>query len=213
MKHSRQRRSMPQLALAAATGSLFSASAIAQSSPPVQLPPVIIQGKAAAEPSLTVPSLEGAQRESRFAPGGAAVVDPESYETGRASTFQDLLGFAPGVFVQPRFGSDEARLSIRGSGIQRTFHGRGVQVLLDGVPVNLADGGFDFQAIEPIGLKYTEVFRGSNALQYGGTTLGGSIKFVSPTGHDADRARLRLEAGSFGYLRAFYTQGFQHKGR
>jgi iron complex outermembrane receptor protein len=82
------------------------------------------------------------------------VVDPESYETGRASTFQDLLGFALGVFVQPRFGSDEARLSIRGSGIQRTICGRGVQVLLDGVPVNLADGGFDFQAIEPIGLKY-----------------------------------------------------------
>jgi hypothetical protein len=38
---------MPQLALAAATGSLFPASAIAQSSPPVQLPPVIVQGKAA----------------------------------------------------------------------------------------------------------------------------------------------------------------------
>jgi iron complex outermembrane recepter protein len=210
MKHSSPRRPRLLLALAAATGSHFSASAIAQSNPPaapVQLPPVVVQGKAAAEPALTVPSLEGAQRESRFTPGGATVVDPASYETGRTSTFQDLLGFAPGVFVQPRFGSDEARLSIRGSGIQRTFHGRGVQVLLDGVPVNLADGGFDFQAIEPIGLKYTEVFRGSNALQYGGTTLGGSINFVSPTGHDADRARLRLEAGSFGYLRAFGSTG------
>ena len=76
MKHSSQRRSMPQLALAAATGSLFSASAIAQSTPPVppvQLPPVIVQGNASAEPALTVPSLEGAQRESRFTAGGATV--------------------------------------------------------------------------------------------------------------------------------------------
>ncbi|MFC5699415.1 hypothetical protein ACFPU0_28260 [Pseudomonas sp. GCM10022186] len=30
------------------------------------------------------------------------------------------------VLVQPRFGAEEARLSIRGSALQRTFHGRGL---------------------------------------------------------------------------------------
>lgn len=172
-----------------------------------QLPPVTVTGTRDDGRSLTVPSIEAAEREARLTPGGATVVDPKTYETGRASTFQDLLGSAPGVFAQPRFGSDEARLSIRGSGLQRTFHGRGIQILQDGVPLNLADGGFDFQAVEPLGLKYIEVYRGANALQFGGTTLGGSINFVSPTGYDADRLRLRGEAGSFGYLRAFAATG------
>ena len=47
MKHSSPRRPRLLLALAAATGSHFSASAIAQSNPPaapVQLPPVVVQG-------------------------------------------------------------------------------------------------------------------------------------------------------------------------
>jgi len=58
------------------------------------------------------------------------------------------------VFVQPRYGSEESRLSIRGSGLQRTFHGRGLKLLQDGVPLNLADGGFDFQAVEPLVSRY-----------------------------------------------------------
>lgn len=195
------------VALAGAIGGLTGGLAAAQTPPPRELAPVVVQGRPAQEPSLTVPGLASAEREVRLTPGGASIVDPATYETGRASTFQDLLGYAPGVFVQPRFGSDEARLSIRGSGLQRTFHGRGLQVLVDGVPVNLADGGFDFQAIETLGLRYVEVFRGGNALQYGGTTLGGSINFVSPTGHDADRLRVRGEFGSWNYYRGFASTG------
>ena len=87
------------------------------------LEPIII--RADTEKSLTVPSIERAERDIRRIPGGAEIVDPATYETGRSSTLSDALGLATGVFVQPRFGSDEARISIRGSGIQRTFHGRG----------------------------------------------------------------------------------------
>ncbi len=90
------------------------------------------------------------------------------------------------MFAQPRFGAEEARLSIRGSGLQRTFHMRGIYLLQDGVPITLADGSGDFQAVEPLALAYTEVRRGANALEYGGTTLGGSINFISPSGHDGD---------------------------
>ncbi|MEP7247864.1 MAG: TonB-dependent receptor, partial [Gammaproteobacteria bacterium] len=51
------------------------------------------------------------------------------------------------------------------------------------------------------------VMRGANALEYGGTTLGGSINFVSPSGHDGYGARPRLEGGSFGYRRALVSMG------
>jgi len=119
-------------------------------------------------------------------------------------------GYSPGVFVQSRFGAEEARLSIRGSGIQRTFHMRGVKILQDGSRLNLADGGVDFQAIEPLSARYIEVFRGGNALQYGSTTLGGAINFVTPTGYDAERFRARGEAGSFGYNRLMLSAGGVH---
>lgn len=133
--------------------------------------------------------------------GATAWIDGESYRDGRVSTLTDALGYAPGVFVQPRFGAEEARLSIRGSGLQRTFHGRGIELLQDGSPLNLADGGFDFQAVEPLSARYIEVYRGANALEYGAATLGGAIDFVSPTGLDAAPVRLRAETGAFGYRR------------
>ena len=84
--------------------------------------------------------------------GGANVIDSKSYTEGRVSNLKDVLGYSPGVYIQPRFGSDEARLSIRGSGLQRTFHMRGINMLQDGIPVNLADGGGDFQSLD--GLNY-----------------------------------------------------------
>lgn len=152
--------------------------------------------------ALSLPSLYEAQEAIKLTAGGANIIDAESYKTGRATTLQDAIGWSPGVFVQPRYGSEESRLSIRGSGLQRTFHLRGIKLLQDGVPVNQADGGADFQAIEPLALRYIEVFRGANALRYGSTTLGGAINFVSPSGYDAAPYQFRAEAGSFGSRRA-----------
>lgn len=152
-------------------------------------------------PALTMPSPEAAAQELATVPGGASFVDAEEIKRGRASTLKDALDFAPGVFVQPRFGAEEARLSIRGSGLQRTFHGRGLKLLQDGVPLNLADGGFDFQAVEPLVARYVEVYRGSNALEYGSSTLGGAINYVSLNGHEGPPVQARAESGAFGYLR------------
>jgi len=151
--------------------------------------------------STTVDDAATAQRRLDERAGGTALVDGDAWRGGRVSTLADALGHAPGVFVQPRFGADEARLSIRGSGLQRTFHGRGLALLQDGSPLNLADGGFDFQAVEPLAARYVEIYRGANALEYGASSLGGAINFVSPTGHDAPPLTLRGEAGAFGYRR------------
>ena len=149
---------------------------------PEQLDTVTVLGT---RPIRTVDDLSNARRKANERTGGTAVIDGESYRDRRAGTLVDALGFAPGVFVQPRFGADEARVSIRGSGLQRTFHGRGLVVLQDGTPINLADGSFDMQAIEPLAARYITVYRGANALEYGAATLGGAIDFVSPTGFDA----------------------------
>jgi iron complex outermembrane recepter protein len=171
-----------------------------------EMPEVIVKA-AKGGTSLTVPNYDAAVTAANRAAGGTAVVNAEHYKTGRASTLQDTLGYTAGVYVQPRFGSEESRLSIRGSGIQRTFHLRGIKLLQDGIPINQADGGGDFQALEPLALQYVEVYRGANAMQYGATTLGGAINFVSPTGYDAPLVQGRFEAGGFGYLREQVSSG------
>lgn len=183
-----------------------------------------------AEPvvSQTLLPIAAARKRIETTAGGVNIVDSEQYKEGRVSTLSDALQFSPGVFVASRFGAEEARLSIRGSGLQRTFHMRGIQLLQDGVPLNLADGSADFQAVEPLSARYVEVYRGANALHYGSTTLGGAVNFVSPSGLSSPPLAGRVEAGGFGYKRvqissagvaekidwfiagsAFYQKGFR----
>ena len=61
---------------------------------PTPLAPVVVQAEP--ERSLTVPSIHRAEQEIRLTPGGASVVDPRTYETGRASTLSDALQYATG---------------------------------------------------------------------------------------------------------------------
>ena len=179
-------------------------AALAQQAAPRAFDQIIVSADRIAP---TAPGENAARVEAARVPGGADVVSASDYTGGRASTFSDIFAFSPGVFAQPRFGAEEARLSIRGSGLQRTFHMRGIYLMQDGVPITLADGSGDFQTIEPLALSYTEVRRGANALEYGGTTLGGSINFISPSGHDGGGIHPRVEGGSFGYRRALVTVG------
>lgn len=194
-------RNIPLLSLLALSASLIHLPAQAEPDAPIELDNSLIEDTYPTDP--TAPTLAEKQAEFAHIPGGATLVDAQDYRTGRSSTLQDALGLATGVFVQPRFGAEEARLSIRGSGLQRTFHQRGILLLQDGVPINLADGSGDFQAIEPLALDHIEVLRGANAWRYGAANLGGAINFVSPTGQSAAPVDLRLENGSFGYHRLF----------
>ena len=144
------------------------------------------------------PSEKRAENELAEIPGAASVIGAEQYDDSRATTVKDILDYTPGVSDEPRDGAEADRLSIRGSGIARSFQGRGILLLQDGIPINTADGSFDFQQIDPWLYKYTEVFLGANALQFGASDLGGAINFVTPTGYDNQAASIRGEIGSFG---------------
>lgn len=157
--------------------------------------------------AITQPDIETARDAISRTAGGVGIVDMTTVKEGRTSNFQDTLGLATGVLVQSRFGAEETRLSIRGSGLQRTFHGRGIKLMQDGVAVNLADGSFDFSSIDPMGTSYIEVYRGANALQFGASNLGGAINFISHTGYNAPTFEVRSEAGSYGYYRLGLSAG------
>ena len=140
-------------------------------------------------------------------PGGADVVTHEEFADKFLVSLRDTLAFTPGVYTQPRYGQ-EVRISIRGSGISRSFHMRGLTLLQDGVPINLADNNGDFQELEPIFFDYLEVYRGSNALRFGSGTLGGAINGVTPTGRTSEGVYVRADAGSFNTFRALISAGY-----
>ncbi|MGE9010554.1 TonB-dependent receptor domain-containing protein [Leptospira interrogans] len=152
-------------------------------------------------PALTVLTVQQAIREIQQTPGGVALVPAEAYRNSTvANTIKDVLDYVPGVFVQPKWG-DDSRLSIRGSGLSRNFHLRGVQLYMDGIPINTADGYGDFQEIDPTAYKYVEVFKGGNALRFGANSLGGAINFVTPTGRDPFVNGVSVDGGAFGFRR------------
>ncbi|RYD49672.1 MAG: TonB-dependent receptor, partial [Sphingomonadales bacterium] len=151
--------------------------------------------------------IEEAIQRVRETPGGSDVVPSEDFEHRQAVSLRDVLAYSPGVYSQPRFGQ-EVRISIRGSGISRGYHMRGLTLLQDGVPINLADDNGDFQELDPSFLQHVEVFRGANALRFGASTLGGAVNGVTPTGRSAKGITLRLDGGSFDTLRGFASAGF-----
>lgn len=164
-------------------------------------------GTTARSGSLSVPNTAEARAEIQQTPGGVELVPDTAYKASTpASTIKDVLDYVPGVFVQPKWG-DDSRLSIRGSGLSRNFHLRGLQLFMDGIPINTSDGFGDFQEIDPTAYRYVEVYRGANALRYGGNSLGGAINFVMPTGYDADAFGTRVNVGSFGFHKLAVSSG------
>jgi len=185
------------------------ASTTARQATPSSQPPVVPVYAPSSErgPALTGFTVEQARREIEQTPGGVALVPAIAYRnTTVASTIKDIFDYVPGVLAQPKWG-DDTRLSIRGSGLSRNFHLRGVQLYMDGIPINTADGYGDFQEIDPTAYKYVEVYKGGNALQFGANSLGGAINFVTATGRDPRPNGVSLDAGAFGYRRVQANAG------
>src|SRR5439155_20753681 len=176
-----------------------------QQAPP-RLEPVVVEGVRV--PADRTRTDQEASEELSRVPGGTAVVDQTTIEQTRGANLKDVLDFVPGVMIRPRFGAaDESQLSIRGSGLRNNFHLRGINVLIDGFIYGQADGFSDFESLELLTTKRIEIYKGANALRFGGLTLGGAINLVTKTGNDEGLIGLRSEGGSFGYAKNHLATG------
>lgn len=152
--------------------------------------------------------LDETRAQMREIPGAVVLLEPADTRQTRQATFKDVLRFTPGVFAQPRFGAaDESQFSIRGSGLRNNFHLRGVNILVNGMPYRLADGFTDFESLELLTTDNIQVYKGANALRYGGSTLGGAINFETKTGYTAEPVEVFAQAGSFGFTKAQVASG------
>lgn len=157
--------------------------------------------------SDTVTVLEESPEELAESPGGTGMVSADEIDRTPARNLDDVLDFVPGVVVQSRFGADESKVSIRGSGLRNNFHHRGTNILINGNPYQDADGFGDFESLDLLAVQRIEVWKGANALRFGAGSLGGAINLVTKNGRTASPVAVEGQAGSFSSFRGHLSSG------
>lgn len=114
----------------------------------------------------------------------------------------------PGVWVNDRnnYAVGE-RLSVRGMGWRAAFGVRGVNILMDGVPLTMPDGQSIMSLVDPAFIKDIEVIRGPVSGFWG--NAGGGAILLSTANFSADPSvRVRSTFGSFGLNKQDIEAGF-----
>lgn len=162
-------------------------------------------------PSLVTNSETALRQQIEAIPGGVNLKNLNDSKYKPSKTLKDAVGQVPGVLIQEFFGgNDQPRLNIRGSGIQSNPQARGVTLLQDGIPINHTDGSYIIGIAEPQAAHLVEIYKGSNALQYGSSTLGGAINFITKNGYNASPLSIKLEGGSWDTYNGSISSGFVH---
>jgi iron complex outermembrane receptor protein len=207
-----------RILIAIVTMATFAGAALAQEppppapppAPPPTLAPVVVEGPRYFPERLS--TTEEAREEIRSTvPGGAEVIGEQTIRESLGANLKNVLDFTPGVLVRSRFGlADESQFSIRGSGLQNNFHNRDVNFLFNGFIYGQADGFSDFESVELMDVKRIEVYKGANALRFGGNSIGGAVNFITKTGYDAGPLELWSEGGSYGFFKQHLATGQVH---
>ena len=114
-----------------------------------------------------------------------------------AATMDELTYTMPGIFISNRenYALGE-RLTIRGLGWRSQFGVRGTQVILDGMPLTVADGQTIMNMIDPSAVKRIELLRGP-AGTFWGNSSGGVLYLSTEPQPDAPAFTYRGYGGSF----------------
>ena len=139
------------------------------------------------------------------APYAVGVSTRDDIQRGRPGLALDeaLAGIA-GVQVDNRFNyALGERISIRGFGARAQFGVRGVRVLLDGIPMTLADGQTSLNNVDVAEVARVEVVRGPASAMHG-NAAGGVIQLSTDDPiqmREGNRGSLSSEYGEHGMLR------------
>jgi outer membrane receptor protein involved in Fe transport len=91
----------------------------------------------------------------------------------------EYLQYLPGVNVSRPFGIFSSKSTVTMRGLDGKEQGR-VLVMIDGVPVNKADGGsVNWNLINTGEIERIEVVKGPGSSIYGGNAMGGSINIIT----------------------------------
>ena len=105
----------------------------------------------------------------------------------------------PGLWVNDRqnYALGE-RLTIRGLGWRAAFGVRGIQVVLNDIPLTIADGQSITNIIDPAFIRRAELIRGPAATYWGNSSGGVLYLSTEPNYGEGTHARFRTMGGSYG---------------
>lgn len=132
-------------------------------------------------------------------PLAVAVREPEAIAGARPGwSVAELFAAIPGVTARNRANfAQDLRLSVRGFGARSAFGIRGVTIVLDGVPLTMADGQAQVDVVDPALIDRLEVLRGPAGALFG-NGAGGVVYLETAGGDTRPGADLSLELAAFG---------------
>jgi iron complex outermembrane receptor protein len=135
-------------------------------------------------------------------PSAISIVGEDQLGTMTKSIAADEeLRLVPGVKIDNGTDGSRVHLYIRGQGVLSESGFRGIDVLIDGIPVN-DPGGFcpDLYDVDWQTVKSVEVIKGLAASMYGGSANGGVVNIITKDGGDKPVSdMLYASAGSYGF--------------
>lgn len=125
--------------------------------------------------------ISATRAESRIGdiPGRVEVITPERLAKTSFQSVDELLALLPGVHTARSYGLFSFRSTVSMRGVSSKEQARTL-VLLNGVPVNKADGGsVNWNLISTGEIERIEVIKGPGSALYGGNAMGGIINVVT----------------------------------
>lgn len=154
----------------------------------------------AADEPLRLPDLRVSGKRLADA-ASVSVVDSDEVLAGLGLSLDAALAGVPGVFAQNSSNFAQGlRIAIRGFGSRAAFGVRGIRVLVDGVPLTLADGQTELDAIDLSLVEAVHVNRGAAAAQFG-NAAGGVISIRTRPPPREPEWRIGSLAGEHGALK------------
>ncbi len=141
------------------------------------------------------------EQQMRHVATSVDVLDAEVMQGTRTHYMDDALQYIPGVHVHSRHNQDEARISIRGSGVRTNWGVRGINVLINGIPLTDPDGLTDIDAVDLGIVDRIEVLRGPASSLYGSGAVGGAVNFIFGERYQPFGLNVSSAAGSYGFQR------------
>src|SRR5664279_3319738 len=117
-------------------------------------------------------------------PGSISLVNSEILSSmPRTISADEALRLVPGVRIDNQANGSRIHMSIRGQGILSEHGLRGINVLIDGIPVNDPSGfASDLYDVDWETVKQIEVLRGPAASLYGGGSSDGVLNIKTLNG-------------------------------
>ena len=149
-------------------------------------------------PALLIQSTKATET-AENAPRSVTVLNRPHAMLEPGLSLQRSLRSMPGVWLRERghFALGE-KLVIRGMGYRAAFGVRGVQAVLDGIPMTMADGQSILDAADPLFVRRAELLRGPSAAFWGNGS-GGVLFMDSRLPENLTQVRFMM--GSFGLMR------------